>query len=121
MPETDLTTIPDAIKKRRPHIDVRLYGNLKCPHCKGRCIHKVRKAGMGGPVLVLQACPMALVEVAEHVESMMAIRAYLEKELPPTEERERLNKSRKTKDKELKAFFAGVEHALKIIKDAQDE
>ncbi len=31
---------------------------------------------------------------------------------------ERLNKSRKVKDKELKAFFAGVEHAVKIINEA---
>lgn len=121
MGHIDMTTIPEAIKQRRPHKDVRLYGNRKCPHCKGGGVHKMRKATPTGSMTVLEPCPMAILEPVEPVFAVVAIRAYLEKELPPTEERERINKSRKVKDKELKAFFHGVEHAIKIIKDAQNE
>ena len=119
MQEIDYTTIPEQIKKRRPHIDVRLYGNRACPHCQGRNIHRVRKQAPGGFMTVLNACPMALVETIESISGIEAIRAYLQRELPSAEEREKLNKSKKVKDRELKAFFVGVEKAIIIIKDSQ--
>ena len=116
MTHFNMTEIPEAIKQRRPHTDVRLYGNVSCPHCKGRNVHRVRRTTPTGTVTEPHPCPMALVEAVEPVASVAAIQAYLKDNLPEGDELVKLNKARKTKDKELKAFFAGVEHAMAIIK-----